>query len=461
VINGHFITIHKVSDTEITYFNGIDEVVENANTFFQKWKGVILIAEKRENSGEKNYFANYRKEFLKRMTMPIVFFIGLLIILSLAIIDLVYKIDSFSGVLSLSLLMMVKWLGIATTTILLWYEIDKKNGFIQKICTGLANTNCSAVLSSKDAKLFGIISWSEIGFFYYSFGFLCLLFYPNMTWLIILINLCGLPYIFYSIYYQWKIAKQWCILCLTVQFLLFSEFIINLFSGNIKHLESVVVSNNIYTLPGLLSIILLTTGLWYLIKPLFKAKVKLQIILRDLNRIKFNDEIFFPLLQKQKFIGEIDPKLGIILGNPEGEHTIIKVCNPYCGPCGKAHPEIESLLSECNNLKVQILFTATAKDDDFQSPPVMHFLAIAENNNAKSITEALDIWYNAEHKDYQIFSELYPISSNLLKVQKLKIEAMSKWCKEVDIEFTPTFFYNGYQLPSQYSLIDLAYFIQE
>ncbi|HEY2722735.1 MAG TPA: hypothetical protein VGI82_13465 [Chitinophagaceae bacterium] len=37
-----------------------------------------------------------------------------------------------------------------------------------------------------------------------------------ISWL----NIFALPYTLFSVYYQWKVAKQWCILCLAVQGLL-------------------------------------------------------------------------------------------------------------------------------------------------------------------------------------------------------------------------------------------------
>lgn len=40
-----------------------------------------------------------------------------------------------------------------------------------------------------------------------------------------------------------------------------------------------------------------------------------------------------------------------------------------------------------------------------------------------------------------------------------KIEAMFKWCNDVNITFTPTIFINGYQLPDAYDTADLQYFL--
>ena len=63
-------------------------------------------------------------------------------------------------------------------------------------------------------------------------------------------------------------------------------------------------------------------------------------------RIKYNPQIFEALLLKQKKIEQCTESLGITLGDVSAKNTLIKVCNPYCGPCAKAHPEIEKLLEE-------------------------------------------------------------------------------------------------------------------
>ncbi len=179
-----------------------------------------------------------------------------------------------------------------------------------------------------------------------------------------------------------------------------------------------------------------------------------------MTRLKYDPVLFESLLSKQKQITSNPEGLGIRLGNPNATHTIIKVCNPYCGPCAKAHPEIEKIIEENKEVSLQIFFTATNEEGDSRAQPVKHLMAIAESNDSNLIKGALDDWYLAEKKDYQIFSAKYPMNGELEK-QGGKLEAMDKWCKETGIEFTPTFFVDGYQLPAVYDITDLNYFLKE
>lgn len=109
-------------------------------------------------------------------------------------------------------------------------------------------------------------------------------------------------------------------------------------------------------------------------------------------------------------------------------------------------------------LQLQVIFTASPEEGDSRNAPVKHLLAINEKGDALLTEQALDDWYLAEKKDYDAFATKYPMNGEL-KQQTGKVKAMHDWCNEVDIQFTPTFFINGQQLPEMYTLADLQYFL--
>ena len=59
-----------------------------------------------------------------------------------------------------------------------------------------------------------------------------------------------------------------------------------------------------------------------------------------------------------------------------------------------------------------------------------------------------------------LLTEKYILNGEIEKQGK-KLKAMKGWCDEVKIDFTPTIFINGYQLPGAYSIEDLQYFLLE
>jgi protein-disulfide isomerase len=189
------------------------------------------------------------------------------------------------------------------------------------------------------------------------------------------------------------------------------------------------------------------------------------------NKLKYNESLFFALLQQQKQTATNPEGLGITIGNPNAGHTVVKVCNPFCGPCAKAHTEIDKLIENNPNVKVQILFTATGDEKDIKTPPAKHLLAIDAKGDKALTAKALDDWYLAEQKDYDSFAAKYPMREELLTQQSSQLKQMSEWCDENKVTATPTFFVNLpspkgegqgvrlYPLPEIYSVTDLKYFL--
>jgi hypothetical protein len=65
-----------------------------------------------------------------------------------------------------------------------------------------------------------------------------------------------------------------------------------------------------------------------------------------------------------------------------------------------------------------------------------------------------------ENKNYEEYAKKYPVQQEL-GMKNNKIEAMFKWCEKTEIQFTPTFFIDGFQLPEAYRIEDLEYFLLE
>jgi len=155
-------------------------------------------------------------------------------------------------------------------------------------------------------------------------------------------------------------------------------------------------------------------------------------------------------------LGQLQQHLGITIGNPDAENTIIKVCNPYCGPCRKAHPILDEIISKYN-IKIQIIFYVD--EDEPELIVTQHLLAInAELNQAKTIA-ALHDWYLAPTKNFDAFSKKYPVSVELDKYTS-NIKEMNSWCIESEVKETPTFFINKSKFPNEYLVKDLAYLIE-
>ncbi|MBS1591031.1 MAG: thioredoxin domain-containing protein [Bacteroidetes bacterium] len=456
-----FITVTNITTENIEYLNSKDKKVTIPKEDFLKlWNKTVLIAEKAEYSTEADFEKNKLQEKINKLKTPALLLLGVLIVVSAVIANIALPYNRLWWICLTGIFLLI---GTLISCLLLWYEIDNNNPVLQNICTGIAKTNCNAVLNSKASKILGKLSWSEIGFFYFAGSFLFFtiavftnvqLLYSVLFWL----NLLALPYTLFSVYYQWQVAKQWCVLCMAVQALLVLQFANNVVVNKVSGFPifQFPTTNSLLAIPCFLIPIL---G-WYLLKPAFLELQEAKRKKRQLLRLKYDTCIFEALLAKQKQITEEPKGIGITIGKPNAAHTIIKVCNPYCGPCAKAHPEIEKLIENNEHINAQIIFTATTEEADKRNKPVKHLLAIAAKEDAALTSKALDDWYLADTKDYDAFAAKYPMNG-ALKQQNDKLDAMDKWCKTTDITFTPTFFINGKQLPDIYNIKDLSYFLSE
>lgn len=452
--------VTSVSDTTVWGYqkNYHKPFAEPKQDFLKNWDGVYLIAEPNENSGELNYETNKRKTFFNSL-IPIAAFLSILLVSFLLLTNTPGNTFNFTVLHTTGIYLqyLILLAGVFVTSLLLWYEIDKTNPLLQKVCTGIAKGDCNAILTGKQAKVFSWLSWSEVGFFYFAGGLLNLLLAENTISIIAWLNILALPYTLFSLYYQWRVAKQWCVLCLAVQALLLL--------GGIN----VITNNFLYPLPQVsflliahrLLLFALPVIIWYAVKPYILRLQDSKNTKREYLRIKFNAEIFDTLLKKQKALVFSADGLGIDIGNPAATNTIIKVCNPYCGPCAKAHEKIEVLLEHNDNVKMKLIFTTPDKETHPSIKPTRHLMAIAENtHDQQKLKQSLDDWYLPAKKDYDLFAAKYPMNGELLK-QGNKIKEMDKWCKTMEISVTPTIFINGYQLPAAYSIEDLEYFLLE
>jgi uncharacterized membrane protein len=455
-----FVLITKITNDTVNYLSESNTPKQvSRQDFLKQWQKVVFAAEANANSGEKDYLQKLKAEKLKTSKQQLLYGgIGLLIGL------LGYWLISTTNyTIAAASIIAIKLLGVAATVLLLIYEIDKTNSFVKSICTAGKQTSCDAVLNSKAGKFLGM-SWGELGFFYFAATTLFLLlpgisFINKLPWLAIAGTLAA-PYMVFSIYYQYKVVKQWCPLCLAVQVVLLMELfwaITNFWINNHSSQQSSPFpppSEGIGEAWAAAFCILLPIIIWYLLRPVLLAAKNAPIYNAAYKRLLYNPETFNSLLQQQSTAPTGWHQLGINIGNPNATTTIIKVCNPYCGPCAKAHPVLEEIVKHNTDINVKIIFNATNNENDRAGKPVKHLLAIAAKGNLQLTEQALDDWYLADKKDYEVFAGKYPMNGEL-KEQENKLDLMKQWCDDAEITGTPTIFINGMRLPETYSIREL------
>ena len=464
-----FAVITNIDNTNVEYLSEkgskIKLLIDN---FLKSWTGVVLLPETSEKSYEKDLVLNQRKQFFAQLRLPLI----ITVLLSLTVWLMFRNLEIvFIPSINYSILTLLYIAGCTVSVLLLIQTIDKDNPLVNKICA-LANTNshCNDVLESPAAKLFGIISWSEVGFAFFVGNLLCLLFIPQVNVLMFWINVSALPYTVWSVYYQGKIAKQWCVFCLSIQLLLWLCFITLLTSGISFNLLNLVNIPYNYLLNAFVCFVLPVMGLWFAV-PFIKKAHLLSPALKELNKIKANEKIFEAVLKTQQKV-EIDENVkSIVFGNPEASFVITMVTNPYCGPCALMHEKLVALLMQYSDfLQLNIIYAVSNyKSDDRDA--IKQFVN-KRNQSIRVLTgiylqygmeNSIPIykkWYAGAKNDIESFTEKYPVDIEMTKVDEI-MSFHNEWCQLVNIDATPTLFVNGFELPNWYKVEDLKYFIRQ
>ncbi|WP_108422502.1 vitamin K epoxide reductase family protein [Flagellimonas amoyensis] len=442
----HVLTHHSTYESIFLNDKGKKVVIPNKE-FLSKWTGVCLLAETTGDSGEPGI----TEKLDERKAKTIFNGVGVLFMLIWAVFSFFNsqrtpEVNPFLvGAYTL-----LKLLGLAMGTMLLWYEVDKYNPTLQSFCSGGKKINCDSVLNSKYAKIRNAnLSLGLIGFSYF-FGTLALLFVSGFQIAslapLAYLSFAVLPMVVLSAYYQGVVIKQWCRFCIVVQAVLLLEASIVFLGG--FHLIGLEPTSM------LLLMVLLTMPIpiWNWLKPLLEKEKEANLYKRGLQKIKNNPDVFLGLLQKSRKIKTSIEGLGITLKNDAARYDVVKVCNPYCGPCANVHPLLDDLLRE-GKINLQVLFTASIDEADRRNKPVKHFLALNEMDKELA-HKAMDSWYLAKDKNYEQFAKAYKMNGELQQ-QDHKVSAMNEWCIAEKITHTPTIFINGYELPKEYSVEDI------
>lgn len=452
-----FTLVFHVDENAISYLDPLSNTTVSISLeeFERMDKDIILLLDSSTPKHEINYTKNVKIERLNNLTrqLPAYLFVVSVLLVGIQIFQQPLSIESVVG----AGFLLTGAVGLLISILLLLHELDNHNPIILEVCGGIAKKmNCNAVLSSSDATFLGM-SWSTWGFAYFATFFVSQMFLIGNKELLPILSFASLvvfPYILYSLYYQWKVVKQWCPLCLVVQILLLSNLGVSIAGWSFGVW---LIAIDIYTVALFSVAILIFLLSAYTVIPLIKRASASGDYEKRWKKLRYHPDVFRSFLSRSERVYSPAEELGILVGNPDARNEITKVCNPYCGLCANAHPQLEQIVRNNKDVKVRIIFTASGEEHDIKTAPVQHLLAIQEKYGSEKVHVALEDWYLAEEKDYGMFAEKYPMNGEL-KQQESKIRAMREWCDRMKIRATPTFYINERELPDSYRVNELKNF---
>ncbi|WP_187269297.1 vitamin K epoxide reductase family protein [Algibacter pacificus] len=390
-----FFVLNNITEDTVSFYNDKNESITiSKNEFVKIWTGVCLLVETTTDSIEPDIEKKLSdKRFINLITISVCFLLVLWVIYNFTNSESVLSVPS---IITTTIYAVLKTLGLIVGLFLLWFEIDQYNPTLQSFCSGGSagsKVNCNAVLGSKYAKLFnGSLSLSLLVFSYFFSTLIYLLinkFSANSISILSLFSFASLPLIIVSIYYQAFVIKQWCKFCIIIQVVMITEIALVFYTELYK-------TFNVFETFLLGFLFLIPILGWKLLRPLLENQKETNLHKRGLKKIKNNPDVLEGLLVKSRKIETNTEGLGITLNNETAKYNVIKVCNPYCGPCAKAHPVLEDLVKN-GKINLQILFTAKSSDDH-TGKSVSHLLAIDSKGDKNTTQKALDDWYHAEKR---------------------------------------------------------------
>jgi protein-disulfide isomerase/uncharacterized membrane protein len=406
----------------------------------QHWSGIVFFTEGKGLWKSEQNERDQRESIKKRGRAIAFVLLGMacFVISILLLPDLPINIFGF---FSLS--------GLTISLFALGTELGFQSQIVKQVCGTVSKNGCEDVLTSKYAKGIGGVTPSDAAILYFSTQYIAYLagsYYLVLLPGLMILSLGGIAIAAWSVVTQALIIKKWCALCLAIVTVLVAQALIAL-----RLPASPIPFSSIFAFALILAIFSMAL---FSIKEVLKQNVRNKVKLAELKKWKLDAGLFMAQWKQGQ---EVDSSIwqdDLILGHPDAPVQITVACNPYCGPCAKAHKKLETLLDQhINKVKVQIRFTFSL--DNQMDRRISAAKAILQKaHTLKDNTQLRDMltdWFN--WMDDNRWSEKWK-PDPAVEVDQNLIQH-NFWIKENHITSTPTFFINGKKMPGRYSLDDL------
>lgn len=443
-VGNEFVMVHKVSAEKVNYIWNGKNLTTTISEFVNSWSGIVLLAELTPKTIEPNFEKHKAEERFFSLQITMVIAASLFIVMAFMYHNEMYKKN---GLITLFLINLI---GAYIGYLLLLKQMNIQSVYADKICSLFKKSDCNNILESSAAKIYGFIGWSEVGFGYFISNIIIIVFFPSLISYVAIINLCSLPYSFWSIWYQKFKAKQWCPLCLIVQLILWMMFLVNFYWGNIQipifSVKDVLIIGSLFLLS-----ILLTN----IIVPKMIDSKKMGQIIQEMSSLKMNDRVFATLLKEQPYYHVEKKTSAILLGSPKAPILITILTNPHCNPCAKMHGRIKNILNRFGDqVCIQYIFSSFNKELDYSGKFLIAVFLQSKYENAMKI---LDEWYEYGKIMPNAFFNKYAFIDIDQRVEN-EYASHQQWKVQTHLMVTPTILVNGYKLPEYYRIEELKYF---
>lgn len=442
---GGYVLVQGVNNDSVVISNEKNKNIRvPKKDFLDNWDGILLFALADENSSEINYYRNRITHVLNQALLP-----SFCLILIYAFI-LAYAQSSFHW--DSLILFVLTFLGLSISILLIIQTVNYSSPLVERLCSIAGQNGCNNVLKSDTSKVTSWLSWSEVGYFYFSGSFVTFVVFPQFISLLAYLNILAMPFTFYLLYHQYKL-KNWCLLCCLTQALIVMEFLTFAFYSNV--FDEWFIPGIFHLSQFCICFFIPMLG-WWLQKSLIVKLSSVNSMAQQLS-YKYNVDLFNLFLSDQKYISVSNDLEFILMGNPDSDTVITVISSPFCVPCSETHRILEEWLEKRNDFQVKLIFLTPNGDEGYATKVARHIIALNSMKDKNIVIEALHDWYKQAVKKYETWAQGYPV---VITSQIIEICAKQHlWCKNNEIKYTPTVLVNGYVLNEPYKLNDLKYLI--
>ncbi|WP_343659945.1 vitamin K epoxide reductase family protein [Chryseobacterium sp.] len=420
------------------YKKGKKEIKNSRNEFLEVWQNIVFLVDKPERV----------EKIKKKISIQLLLFIFSICTLALIYFYSNSILGAIFGILTI--------FGVFLSLEAIKTELGIESQVSKSFCNAIPNADCAQVINSNKNKWMDKVKISDISIWLFSSQILCLFIFSITNNIVAFSNvmfICivfSIPLTFFSIYFQYKIVKIWCPICLSIILVIYIELLILYFLKNdfSISLESVLLFLFCFSLVG---------GIIYLLKPVFLDYKRMkQDYIKQLRFSKNYDIFKNTLLRSKQVFFEKD---AIVLGNPNALKKISIITSPMCGHCKSVHKIIDDIFDiYSEEIAISIRFNYYSNIDVRIQDLLFRLVEIHRNEGDIKFLETLHDWF--EQRDFNVWFAKYGKGERNFLIQA-ELEAITIENTEFKINFTPDIYFNQFNYPSIYTRNNLQYFIAD
>lgn len=422
------------------------DVKMTVGEFTDRWSGVVLTAVTDSHPGEPDIESHRRKERFVRMER--------IVLATAGVTAMAVALSGHHGPMAPFVLSLALNLAALYVCYLLIQEtLHAENRLADRLCSLFTPHGCSSLLETKAAKIAGRYGWSECGFGFFAGNLLMLTLWPEGGMICLsAVIACALPFTVWSIWYQGRRAKTWCPLCLTVQGLVWLQFLVLLFSGHYSGTAAAPATAEIIV--GLAAQALTVAALaavTHRVTAAAKSAKEAQAEIAALKRLKYDLSVFAGMLERQPRYETGPAASALLFGNPQpGKPEITIFSNPYCDPCARMHRRAQALMDAGFGIRyVFTYFTDELKGAN------RYIIATYLKEGAERTWRLLSGWYAGGKEEGRRFFTGVTDEEACAAAVDAELEKHDRWADRTGLDATPKVIVDGRPLPDGYKIEDL------